>query len=386
MVVDTYTSDGCESAGRRAWAWLHLVLIAATLSAFTLLLGSFFVGWLNPIKSPLRQLEAAGWWEVEATVDYVGINAIRPRRGFDTYLVVCSFDYEVGGTTYRGSNFAANPRQFGSRWAAEKFLADFTPGSKVMARVNPANPAESVLDSRLLSVDVEMLPFAGVLVVGAIGAWIGVCGLLVHAVMPTALNQLGVAREEDRLLVRLTPRGAMVATWPYSVAATGLVTFCMILGEWLGLYTLPAAMLLVAPFTGLLVGIGLVVWYLRRAWRRDRQLVVNLTHQSLLLPPTFRRMVHTGVSFVDIERIEVRALELAPFWLSGRGYRTRMNAVVVVDRSRHPWGGHVIAIRVSRAAATAISEQIAAMVKEHERPVSRSERQSCRVGGPSRPG
>ncbi len=127
------------------------------LAAASMLMGAF----LGYVTWTLRQSEQAmlAWPTVAGTMHAISIEA-RPKSTSvittgpvkKVWMVVASYDYEVGGTAYRG-NKLSNAAEYQDvdvyaqpTATLTDILARYPAGSGVTVHYNPAKPGQSVLE------------------------------------------------------------------------------------------------------------------------------------------------------------------------------------------------------------------------------------------------
>lgn len=101
--------------------------------------------------SVLLEVRAArSWPQVFAAIESSTVEAVTGMKGQTAYRPVVSYAYgtATGNFTSRRIGFAE--RRYASEAAARKALARYAAGTTVLARCNPENPAEAVLEPRAL--------------------------------------------------------------------------------------------------------------------------------------------------------------------------------------------------------------------------------------------
>lgn len=73
------------------------------------------------------------------------IDGLRAQHEITTYRLRVNYDYQVGGTDYRGDRYSLADRSTESYQEAESWLTRYAPGTAVPVFYNPDAPAESVL-------------------------------------------------------------------------------------------------------------------------------------------------------------------------------------------------------------------------------------------------
>lgn len=146
------------------WSQAALVLVALMLLATSLGLLVFSVGPTVYDWSRMRQ-----WQPAPAQVESVRLHVGRMARGAPHYAAVVRYRYQAGGTQHTGTRAAVDNagdswREFHQQLADRLHNAQRT-GAPVQVWVNPAHPAESVVDRTLrvgpLALNLVIAGFAG---------------------------------------------------------------------------------------------------------------------------------------------------------------------------------------------------------------------------------
>ena len=116
---------------------------AGIVFSFLLVIG---LGSLLIVAIPvIRTRQAAKWPSVPCVIERVWISQHRSARGSLSYRLEAAYRYEVDGRHYRGTKYSPQtPRSAGYSGKAA-VVRRLPPGSRTVCRVNPADPADSVL-------------------------------------------------------------------------------------------------------------------------------------------------------------------------------------------------------------------------------------------------
>lgn len=132
-----------RSAGRRA-AKTGWILIA--MGTVFLLAGGAFVYFLAIL--PIVRVQQAKAWI--ATPCEILSSEVETHRGDDgdTYRVAITYRYRVDGQTYTGDRYQFVPGSSSGRSGKAKIVRQYPAGSAATCYVNPADPAEAVIERR----------------------------------------------------------------------------------------------------------------------------------------------------------------------------------------------------------------------------------------------
>jgi hypothetical protein len=93
-----------------------------------------------------------------------------------TYDATIMYSYEVGDQSYQGNRRTFTNVRTGSRRRVEQILARYPQGGAVSVYYDPANPAESVLETGVNTFAYVVLVIAGILVLAGIAGLLGLFG------------------------------------------------------------------------------------------------------------------------------------------------------------------------------------------------------------------
>lgn len=123
----------------------NVALLFGSLFALIMLLcGAVVIG--VGLFAVQRHRAAAGWPQTPAVIE---VSEVLPERHFEDTLMykpVVRYRYSAPGGTFAGDKLATTGRLYPREAAARRVVARYPVGTTVMARYNPADPAEAVLE------------------------------------------------------------------------------------------------------------------------------------------------------------------------------------------------------------------------------------------------
>ncbi len=120
------------------------LLFGGLFALFMLLIGAVLAGIGLFIMQ--RQRAAAAWPQAAAVIEVSEVIAERHFEGNLYFRPIIRYRYSAPGGSYSGDQLATSNRLYPKESTAQKVTARYPVGSTVMARYNPANPAEAVLE------------------------------------------------------------------------------------------------------------------------------------------------------------------------------------------------------------------------------------------------
>ncbi len=119
------------------------LLIGGIFALLMLLLGALLVG--VGLFALQRRGAAKSWPQVPATIE---VSEVRPDTFDDhpVYKPLVRYRYVAPGGTFTGDKLATTGRLYPKQAAAQKVVARYPVGTTVMARYNPADPSEAVIE------------------------------------------------------------------------------------------------------------------------------------------------------------------------------------------------------------------------------------------------
>lgn len=151
-------------------------LIGVFLCAIFLLLGTIGSVVFGP--SLLRWNDAANWPRVPAEILSGEIVSRNAARGGRTVRPHFTWTYEFGGTRHTGEGFGVARVSTNDRAAAEAILARYPVGSRAAVLVNPADPADSILERDPISHLIVLFVPPFFVLLGLIGSFFTLTGWL----------------------------------------------------------------------------------------------------------------------------------------------------------------------------------------------------------------
>ena len=152
----------------------------AFFAGFFLILGGGFMGVVIAVVPAMDVMSAEQWHEMPCVIlssevkrlESISEYEVEGRRQFSfgdikTTLAAIEFEYEVEGRAYKSNRHSCEGLiGFSSRRLAENRVKRYPAGSEQVCYVNPANPAEAVLDRSLPDSVVLGLMGLGLLIMG----------------------------------------------------------------------------------------------------------------------------------------------------------------------------------------------------------------------------
>ena len=135
-------SLSAKAADPRKGAWLLVFFFSAFLAAG--LAGSYAL----LAKPGMRLLDARSWRSVECTILSSAVGRHGGSEGGATYSVDITYEYEAGGILHRSTRYDFMGGSSSGYDAKADVVSRLPPGSRTTCFVNPANPADVVLDRR----------------------------------------------------------------------------------------------------------------------------------------------------------------------------------------------------------------------------------------------
>jgi hypothetical protein len=92
----------------------------------------------------------------------------------DEYRPYVEYEYEVSGRRYLGKRIGFRDSRLWTDRLEDAESGVFIPGTEILVSVSPANPKDSIIDTRVHLRDLDflgMLMVLGVLIAG-VGAWV----------------------------------------------------------------------------------------------------------------------------------------------------------------------------------------------------------------------
>lgn len=135
--------------------------------------------WVLGIRPLVLALDARSWAQAPATIVTSMVEQHSGSKGGSTFNVAMTFDYRYEGKTYRGTRYDFQTGSSSGRDAKQAVVDRFPPGTETTCWVNPANPAQAVIDRNLgwwILFGFFPLLFLGAGLgglVGILGAWRG---------------------------------------------------------------------------------------------------------------------------------------------------------------------------------------------------------------------
>ena len=116
------------------WHALVAVMFAA---------GTFCV--LFAVRNFIKGSASKSWPQTPGTIQRSFVLVEKDSDGGNSYTPKVEYDYTVEGTVYQGSRLRHGPTGSSSRAYADRAVALFAPGTKVLVFFNPQRPADAVL-------------------------------------------------------------------------------------------------------------------------------------------------------------------------------------------------------------------------------------------------
>jgi hypothetical protein len=120
------------------------LLVGGTLALVMLLCGALLVG--IGLFTLQRRGAAASWPQVPATIEASEVRAERHFEDDLMYRPLVRYRYAAPGGSFVGDKLATTDRLYGKEADAQKVVRRYPVGITVMARYNPADPAEAVIE------------------------------------------------------------------------------------------------------------------------------------------------------------------------------------------------------------------------------------------------
>jgi len=160
----------------RSISWVISLMVGCLWVLIGMLLAG--LGW-----STLRKLiVSARWPQVPARIVASEIKVVGRLDDHRTYQPVISYTFAAGGREVRGTQLAFVGKLYPSEARARRELEKFPVGMVVMARCNPKNPVEAVLDRSGSVAGISLL----LLGLALMAAPLGVAGRFGLPVLPLA--------------------------------------------------------------------------------------------------------------------------------------------------------------------------------------------------------
>ena len=134
----------------------------AITAAFALLLSSLIAPRFN---ADLRAYQARQWLNVPCEII---VSHAQREPGDGRYRLDLRYRYDLGGQILRSGRLSFGPPITGNRAAVAAWTDRYPVGALTSCRVNPANPAEAVLDASFPTPWWQMVVAAGLILVIAI--------------------------------------------------------------------------------------------------------------------------------------------------------------------------------------------------------------------------
>lgn len=119
-------------------------LFVGFFALIMLMLGTLLIG--VGLFSIQRHRAAAGWPQAPAVIEVSEVAAERHFENNLMYRPVIRYRYSAPGGTYAGDKMATTGKLYTKEEEARRALARYPLGGTVMARYNPSDPSESVLE------------------------------------------------------------------------------------------------------------------------------------------------------------------------------------------------------------------------------------------------
>jgi len=120
------------------------LLIGGLFACAMLLLGALLVG--IGLFAMQRHRAAAHWPQAPAVIEKSEVDAERRFEGNLSYRPIVHYRYSTPHGSFVGDKLATTSRLYSKEAKARKVIARYALGSTVMARYNPTDPAEAVLE------------------------------------------------------------------------------------------------------------------------------------------------------------------------------------------------------------------------------------------------
>lgn len=120
------------------------LLFGGFFALIMLLCGALVIG--IGLFTVQRHRVAAGWPQALAVIEVSDVVAERHFKDNLMYRPVIRYRYSAPGGTFVGDKMATTGKLYGKEAAARRIVARYPVGGTVMARYNPADPSEAVLE------------------------------------------------------------------------------------------------------------------------------------------------------------------------------------------------------------------------------------------------
>lgn len=141
---------GAAVAGGERWAKGECVgsvllgILELIGGAFLLLCALVFLAWSGGAVTIAR--DSLAWPSSPARITASGVRSNRKANGLPGHRYLVSYEFKVGGKSFKSNLFAAGDFPYGSRAWAGKRAARYSTGSTVLAYYDPRDPEIAVLE------------------------------------------------------------------------------------------------------------------------------------------------------------------------------------------------------------------------------------------------